>query len=52
MDQSHTKRKELLVIGAFSTPIVAKRNVLRSASRYSKVQGPAWTPLIFVTGIA
>ena len=36
--QSRTKGKELLVIGAFCILIIAKWNVLRSASGHSKVQ--------------
>ena len=43
-DQSHTKGKELLVIGAFSISIIAKQKAPHSASGHSKVQAPSWTP--------
>ena len=46
-DQSHTKRKELLVIGAFCTSIITKQKVLRSVSVHSKVQAPSWTPFCY-----
>ena len=40
-------RKELLVIGAFSTSIIAKQNVLHSVSGHLKVQAPNWTPFCY-----